>query len=115
MLNSTTIPAVKTEMAMMCLIQKRSAPKSVYIEVLGTSGPTSYNITSCIPLDPCKESIYPPGFIPKCTVLQKQWTYNQTSRECVEFGYHPCGEDRDGYDVFTSEFECIRTCVHQGD
>ena len=65
-------------------------------------------------LDPCKESIYPPGFIPRCLIVQKQWTYNQTTGQCVEFSYHPCGQDREGYDVFKTELECTQTCVHQG-
>ena len=65
-------------------------------------------------LDPCKESIYPPGYIPGCMVVQKQWTYNRTTGQCVEFSYHPCGQDREGYDVFKTELECTQTCVQQG-
>lgn len=64
--------------------------------------------------DPCNQPIYPPGFVPHCDVLQKQWTYNASTGQCVEFYYHPCGEDRDGYDVFASEEECDRTCLHRG-
>ena len=45
-------------------------------------------------------------------VVQKQWTYNQTTQQCVEFNYHPCGEARDGYDVFDTEEDCTRTCIH---
>ena len=61
--------------------------------------------------DPCSQSIYPPGFVAHCDVLQKQWTY---AGKCVEFYYHPCGEEREGYNVFASEQECIKTCSHKG-
>ena len=64
--------------------------------------------------DPCSQPIYPPDFIPKCNVLKKQWTYNTSSGQCVEFYYHPCGEDREGYDVFYTQEECEDTCVHRG-
>ena len=47
-------------------------------------------------------------------VVQKQWTYNRTTGQCVEFSYHPCGQDREGYDVFKTELECTQTCVQQG-
>ena len=47
-------------------------------------------------------------------VVQKQWTYNQTIGQCVEFSYHPCGQDREGYDVFRTESECNQTCLQQG-
>lgn len=78
---------------------------------------TQLRLTSSVqklPTDSCSQSIYPPGFVPRCDVLQKQWTYNKTAGQCVEFYYHPCGEDREGYDVFASEQECIKTCVHKG-
>ena len=64
--------------------------------------------------DPCKQSIYPPGYLPSCEVMIKQWTYNKTSGKCMEFGYHPCGEEREGYDVFNTELECMKTCLHKG-
>ena len=32
----------------------------------------------------------------------------------MEFYYHPCGEEREWYDVFASEQECIKTCLHKG-
>ena len=47
-------------------------------------------------------------------VVEKQWTYNHTTKQCMEFSYHPCGQDRDGYDVFYTEQECVRTCLHRG-
>ena len=83
------------------------------------SGSDNYeSITSLYPplpsTDSCSQSIYPPGFVPHCDVLVKQWTYNKTTGQCVEFYYHPCGEEREGYDVFASEQECIKTCLHKG-
>ena len=33
----------------------------------------------------------------------------------MEFYYYACGEDRKGYNVFTSEQECMKTCVRKGD
>ena len=68
-------------------------------------------------LDPCDQPIYPPGFISNmthCNVLVLQWTYNKTAGQCVEFYYYACGEDRKGYNVFASEQECTKTCVHIG-
>ena len=64
--------------------------------------------------DPCHQPIYPPGFKPSCRLLIKQWTYSPKSGQCVEFEYYPCGEERDGYDVFSTEKECISTCVNKG-
>lgn len=64
--------------------------------------------------DPCYQPIYPPGFIAHCRVLLKQWTYNSTTGQCLEFYYHPCGEDRKGYNVFATEEECTKACVHPG-
>ena len=40
--------------------------------------------------------------------------FNPNARQCVEFNYHSCGEEREGYDVFATEQECISTCMHQG-
>ena len=33
----------------------------------------------------------------------------------MEFYYYACGEDRKEYNVFASEQECMKTCVHKGD
>ena len=66
------------------------------------------------PLGPCSQPVYPPKFDPGfCTNIVRQWTYNPNAGQCVEFNYHSCGEDREDYDVFTTEQECIHTCVHQ--
>ena len=65
-----------------------------------------------ITIDPCHQPIYPPGFKPTCRLLVNQWTYNAQSGQCVEFEYYPCGEDREGYDVFATKEECVDTCVH---
>ena len=65
-------------------------------------------------VDPCHQSIYPPGFVPNCNVMNKQWTYNASNGQCVEFYYHPCGEDRVGYDVFDTEEECSDSCMPKG-
>ena len=67
-----------------------------------------------VPTDPCDQPIYPPGFIIHCNVLMKQWTYNLTAGQCMEFYYYACGEDRKGYNVFSSEQECMKTCIHKG-
>ena len=64
--------------------------------------------------DPCTQSIYPPGYKPTCGMLEKQWTYNSTTGQCVAFAYSPCGEEREGYDVFVTEEECVKTCLHRG-
>lgn len=74
-------------------------------------------IPSTSNLDPCEQPIYPPGFISNmthCNVLVPQWTYNKTTGQCVNFYYYACGEDRQGYNVFASEQECTKTCVHKG-
>ena len=62
--------------------------------------------------DPCHQPVYPPGFKPTCRILIKQWTYNPMTGNCTEFEYYPCGEDKEGYDVFASKMDCIATCVH---
>ena len=64
--------------------------------------------------DPCTQPIYPPGYKPTCGMLEKQWTFNSTTGQCVAFAYSPCGEEREGYDVFATQEECLRTCAHQG-
>ena len=64
--------------------------------------------------DPCKQPIYPPGYKPTCAMLEKQWTFNSTTGQCVAFAYSPCGEEREGYDVFATQEECIQTCMHKG-
>ena len=63
--------------------------------------------------DPCHQPIYPPGYKPMCRLLMNQWTYDAQSGQCVEFEYYPCGEDRDGYDVFATKEECVNTCQNQ--
>ena len=40
--------------------------------------------------------------------------FNPNARQCVEFNYHSCGEDREGYNVFATELECVSTCLHKG-
>ena len=47
-------------------------------------------------------------------MLEKQWTYNLTTGQCDPFAYSPCGEEREGYDVFATQEECMQTCMHQG-
>ena len=47
-------------------------------------------------------------------MLEKQWTFNSTTGQCDPFVYSPCGEEREGYDVFATQEECMRTCMHQG-
>ena len=32
----------------------------------------------------------------------------------MAFAYSPCGEEREGYDVFATQEECMHTCMHQG-
>ena len=64
--------------------------------------------------DPCHQSIYPPGFKPSCRMLIKQWTYNPSTGRCIEFEYYPCGEDKDGYNVYSTEQECTKTCINKG-
>ena len=65
------------------------------------------------PLGPCNQPIYPPNFDSgSCTNFMRQWTFNPNARQCVQFNYHSCGEDREGYDVFATELECINTCLH---
>ena len=66
-------------------------------------------------LGPCGKPIYPSGFDPdSCLSFLRQWTYNPKAGQCVEINYHSCGEDRQGYNVFDEEGECINTCVHRG-
>ena len=47
-------------------------------------------------------------------MFEQQWTFNTTMGQCVAFAYSPCGEEREGYDVFATQEECVKTCVHQG-
>ena len=84
------------------------------------SSQSCHHILFILSTDLCDQPIYPPGFIsnktlPHCNVLIPQWTYNSTAGECMEFYYYACGEDRKGYNVFTSEQECMKTCVRKGD
>ena len=64
--------------------------------------------------DPCIQPIYPPGYKPTCVMLEQQWTFNTTMGQCVPFAYSSCGEEKEGYDVFATQEECVETCFHQG-
>lgn len=120
-------------MATTSSIQNLSVSKHVYIKVVsttdtlimmtngtGSSGSSSFVddpyqieqliVVLCNHADPCHQSIYPPGFMPTCRVRIKQWTYDEASGKCVEFDYYPCGEERQGYDVFSTEQDCINMC-----
>ena len=100
---------------MMYLLQNRNALRPACTKVKHDNGALHYNnYYELSTSDPCKQSIYPSGYMPRCEVVIKQWTYNKTSGKCMEFGYHPCGEEREGYDVFNTELECMKTCLHKG-
>ena len=59
----------------------------------------------------CNRPIYPPNYEPTCALIERQWTYNSTLGRCEAFTYSPCGEEREGYNVFDTERECNNTCV----
>jgi len=59
----------------------------------------------------CNQRIYPRDTQIVCQVIVRRWTYNATAGQCVSFNYSPCGQDREGYNVFDSEMECNNNCV----
>ena len=59
----------------------------------------------------CVQPTYPPDFQVRCLVVQRKWAFNSTSGRCGPISYSPCGQDREGYNVFDTEAECNRTCV----
>ena len=93
-----------TDVSIFCLLGQ-SLPFSLHLRAM---------FMSIANKDPCTQPIYPPGYKPTCGMLEKQWTFNSTTGQCVAFAYSPCGEERKGYDVFTTEEECVQTCMHRG-
>ena len=59
----------------------------------------------------CVQSTYPEDFVAACLVVQRKWAFNPNSSRCEGISYSPCGQEREGYNVFDTEGECNRTCV----
>ena len=59
----------------------------------------------------CVQSTYPEDFEVLCFVVERKWAFNPNSSRCEGISYSPCGQEREGYNVFDTEAECNRTCV----
>ena len=59
----------------------------------------------------CVQSTYPEDFVAACLVVQRKWAFNPNSSRCEGISYSPCGQEREGHNVFDTEAECNRTCV----
>ena len=65
--------------------------------------------------DRCKQPLYPPGYKPTCAMLEKQWTFNSTTGQCVAFCVFSLWWGKGGiWHLCATQGECMQTCVAQG-
>jgi hypothetical protein len=59
----------------------------------------------------CIQPTYPTDSDILCLVVQRKWAFNPNASRCEAISYSPCGQEREGYNVFDTEAKCNRTCV----